>query len=89
MKSYSATNNAKPLIFDSTTDALNTAPTAGSVGMNFNIRGSNVITLTQSGNVGIGTVNPTSQLEIGGTAEIKVNGSTNSYFSTFYGQTFI
>lgn len=45
---YSATNNAKPMVFDSTTDINNTAPTVGTTGYVFRIMGVDSITANAS-----------------------------------------
>lgn len=52
---FSSPSNAKPTWFNSTTDSSNTTPTAGSVGFQWKTLGSVRMTLTQSGNLLVGT----------------------------------
>lgn len=61
---YSASNNAKPLIFNATTDDLNTPITVGSISMRWSILGNEFMRLLSNGNLGIGTLTPTSKLHI-------------------------
>lgn len=66
---YSVPSNAKSLFFDSTTDASNTAPTAGTVGINMRILGSTKLWINQAGRVGVGAGvvdNTVDQLQVGG-----------------------
>ena len=61
---YSAPSNAKPLIFNATTDDLNTPITVGSISMRWSILGNEFMRLLSNGNLGIGTLTPTSKLHI-------------------------
>lgn len=58
--SLSAVSNAKPLTFNSTTVVANTTPTAGSVGINWQILGVTKFTITQAGLTLVGTTTPDS-----------------------------
>lgn len=51
IKSLSDIANAKPLVFDSTTDEANTASTAGAVGIDFKIMGANALRILSNGAV--------------------------------------
>lgn len=75
--SYSGAGNAKNLFIDSTTDSLNTTPTAGSVGINFRILGSTKLWINQAGRVGIGSGvvdDGSNTLQVGGNAVITATG---------------
>lgn len=50
---YSETNNAKPLVFNNTTDSAGTTPTAGFNHIYFRIRNNNILTLNQNGNASL------------------------------------
>lgn len=54
INSYSYTTNASPLVLNSTTDSSNSAVTAGSVGITFQVLGATKASITQSGRVIIG-----------------------------------
>jgi len=79
--SYTATNNAKPIIFDSKTDAVNTAPTAGTLGYEFRVNGTSALTVNTDR-----TITTNTNLSVGGTLSVTgnltVNGTTTTVNST-------
>jgi hypothetical protein len=69
--SYSASGNAKNLNFNATTDASNTTPTAGAVGITFSTLGVQRASITQTGRFLVGTADDgANQLQVTGTAAI-------------------
>jgi uncharacterized coiled-coil DUF342 family protein len=70
--SYSPASNAKALILNSTTDASNTAPTAGNVGVYLSIFGTQKLSVMQSGNVLVntGTDNGTDAFQVSGSTKL-------------------
>jgi hypothetical protein len=57
---YSTSGNAKPLVYDSTTDAINTAPTSGTCFHQFNVLGASKAQITTTGlnSAAIGATTP-------------------------------
>lgn len=79
--SYSATSNAKPITFDSRTDVVGTAPTAGTLGYDFRVNGGNALTINTDR-----TISTNTGLTVGGalavTGNLTVNGTTTTVNST-------
>jgi len=91
--SYTATNNAKPILFDSKTDAANTAPTAGTLGYEFRVNGTSALavntdrTITTNTNLSVGgALGVTGNLGIGTSSpaqRLDVSGAQNSVQARF------
>ena len=67
--SFSGSGNAKLLNISATTDAVNTTPTTGAVGLIFSVLGTERMRIVQGGNVGIGVIAPAEKLEVSGTSK--------------------
>jgi hypothetical protein len=84
--SYSAANNAKTLVLNSTTDSSNTAPTAGTLGIQFAIQGSIKGGFSQAGHLTVGTTSDdgVNMLQVSGTiaATTPTAGTNNTQVAT-------
>lgn len=79
--SYTATNNAKSILFDSRTDPAGTAPTGGVLGYEFRVNGTSALTVNTDR-----TITTNTNLSVGGTLSVTgnltINGTTTTVNST-------